>query len=76
MPSPNPPFVSWYDPALICIPVWDGRAYLLATKDEDVSMPSSLVADGPSQQPAKPMGSRGSKTASRASGLTSRSALS
>jgi hypothetical protein len=69
------PFVSWYDPTLECIPVWDGRQYLLATKD-DVSMPSSLVHDGPSLQPAKPSGTRGKTGNARSSGITSRTAMS
>ena len=49
-------FVSWYDPKVICEPVWDGTStpYLLATRDDSpgASMPSSLN-DGPSQQHAK-----------------------
>ena len=67
------PFVSWYDPAVVCIPVWDGRQYLLATKD-DVAMPSSLVCESGSLQPAKPSGTRGH--GARSSGITSRTAMS
>jgi hypothetical protein len=51
-------FVSWYDPTVECTPIWNGRDYLLAVEGS-VSMPSSL-GPGPTQQPAKAQGARGS----------------
>ena len=56
-------FVTWFDPTLICEPVWDGTdtPYLLANTPESVSMTSSLV-DGYGRQPAKPTGPGGSKS--------------
>jgi hypothetical protein len=67
------PFVTWYDPKVICEPVWDGTAtpYLLAN-GSDVSMPSSLC-DGPSRQHAKPTSGGGSTGRTRGNGVVSQS---
>ena len=51
-------FVSWYDPTVVCTPIWNGRDYLLAVEGS-ASMPSSL-GPGQAQQPAKAQGARGS----------------
>lgn len=70
------PFVSWFDPTVICEPVWDGTTtpYLLAAKD-DVSMPSSLC-EGPSRQHAKPTSRGGGSAGStRGTGLVSQTAM-
>ena len=65
-------FVSWFDPTVECIPIWNGRDYLLAVEGS-VSMPSSLGA-GQAQQPAKAVGPGGGAR-TRRSGLVSQSAM-
>ncbi len=68
-------FVSWFDPTVICEPVWDGTStpYLLATKG-DVSMASSLLNEGGSAAPAKAIGPGGSR-GTRGSGMVSQTAM-
>ena len=67
-------FVSWFDPTVICEPVWDGRQYLLACRPgDDVSMGSSLN-EGHSPAPSKPTG-RGGSRGSRGSGVVSQTAM-
>lgn len=69
-------FVTWspHRGYVVCDTVWTGSMPMNRPSDM-VSMPSSLVLDGPSQQPSKPTGTRGAK-APRAAGVTSRTALS
>lgn len=69
------PFVSWFDPTVICEPVWDGTStpYLLAGRPDDVPMGSSLL-QGTGASPAKAITSGGSR-GSRGSGLVSQTAM-
>lgn len=70
-------FVTWYDPKVICEPVWDGTStpYLLANREDSASMPSSLC-EGPSRQHAKPTSRGGGSAGStRGTGLVSQTAM-